>query len=98
METPIGYYPKTPRSQILKLANRMTRYGKLMSKSIEETAAWIVDQNLTDKFCKSDDCNIDWENGSCTDESATKCCVKWLMEPIEKDSQKLPKEKLSSQV
>lgn len=85
MENPIGYYTKAPGSPVLKPANRMTRYEKLMSKSIEETAAWIVDQNFTDEFCKSDDCNVAWANGGCTDELATECCIKWLNEEVEEN-------------
>lgn len=54
----------------------MTRYERIKNMTPEELAKAIIDNNITDDFCKDDcgneDCQHDLE-----------CCVRWLGEEIE---------------
>ena len=59
----------------------MTRFELLKSLSVEDTAKMIVDDNLTDAFCKSE-CVVDVDIGDCS--HPIECCIRWLKEEVEK--------------
>ena len=55
----------------------MNRHEYLKSLSIEDVAKMIVEEDLTDSFCKSDCENSD---DQCL--HPVGCCVKWLNEEV----------------
>lgn len=61
----------------------MTRYEKLKNLTLLQVAEFIVKDNLTDQFCKSD-CDVDSEDlhvDCCP--HPLECCIKWLNEEEE---------------
>jgi hypothetical protein len=59
----------------------MTRFDFLKFLSIEDTAKMIVENNLTNSFCKNE-CEIDFDIEDCL--HPIECCIRWLKEEVKK--------------
>lgn len=55
----------------------MKRIDKIRHLSAEELARLIIDNNITDEFCKGNYKGIKCEDDCCHD---VECCMKWLEE------------------